>query len=173
MGAVARLGFIDAVAGVLTKGIMAAPEGRVRLFVAVLSIVWGTAIPSAFSGYVFICINTHVMKIHIINYHSLTNLPLRNVPYTITLTPIVVDLAKEANLPLTPLVWALVFGLCLGGNGTLTGAAANVVGAGLAEQHGYKISFLKFTKFAFPIMLVTVFVGTIWLVIFHVAVPWY
>lgn len=96
-----------------------------------------------------------------------------NVPYTITLTPIVVDLAKQANLPLAPLVWALVFGLCLGGNGTLTGAAANVVGVGLAEQHGYKISFLRFLKFAFPIMLLTVFVGTLWLIIFHVAVPWY
>lgn len=97
----------------------------------------------------------------------------RNIPYTITLTPIIVDLAKEANLPLTPLVWALVFGLCLGGNGTLTGAAANVVGAGLAEQHGHKISFLRFFKFSFPITLVTVAVGTVWLVIFHVAVPWY
>lgn len=51
MGAVTRLGFIDSVANVLKQGILAAPEGKVRLLVAILSIVWGTAIPASFSGY--------------------------------------------------------------------------------------------------------------------------
>ncbi|XP_037898736.1 P protein-like isoform X1 [Glossina fuscipes] len=53
---------------------------------------------------------------------------------------------KALNLPLQPLVWALAFGACLGGNGTLIGASANVVCAGVAEQHGYKFTFLQFFK---------------------------
>lgn len=69
---------------------------------------------------------------------------------------------KALGLPLQPLVWALAFGACLGGkfegyslknliyflagNGTLIGASANVVCAGVAEQHGYRISFLRYFK---------------------------
>jgi Na+/H+ antiporter NhaD/arsenite permease-like protein len=45
-------------------------------------------------------------------------------------------LDPNVNLPLRPLVWALAFGACLGGNGTLIGASANVVCAGMAEQVG-------------------------------------
>ena len=62
--------------------------------------------------------------------------------------PVIVELAEsqELCLSLRPLVWALAFGACLGGNGTLIGASANVVCAGIAEQNGYKISFVKFFR---------------------------
>ena len=62
--------------------------------------------------------------------------------------PVIVELAESPDLCLSlrPLVWALAFGACLGGNGTLIGASANVVCAGIAEQNGYKISFLKFFR---------------------------
>jgi Na+/H+ antiporter NhaD/arsenite permease-like protein len=76
------------------------------------------------------------------------------------------------GLPLTPLIWALVFGTCLGGNGTLIGASANVVAVGLAEAHGYRISFWQFLKFGFPVLLLTVFVASFWL-IFHALVQWW
>jgi len=46
-------------------------------------------------------------------------------------------------------VWALAMGACLGGNGTLIGASANVVCAGLSEQYGYPISFIKYTKYVY------------------------
>lgn len=61
---------------------------------------------------------------------------------------VVVSLAENPSLglPLQPLVWALVFGASLGGNGTLYGASANVVCAGIAEQHGYKVSFMEYMK---------------------------
>lgn len=50
--------------------------------------------------------------------------------------PVVKSIAADenVNLPLRPLVWALAFGACLGGNGTLIGASANVVCTGLAER---------------------------------------
>lgn len=61
---------------------------------------------------------------------------------------IVISLAenKALGLPLQPLVWAMDFGVCLGGNGTLIAASANVVCSGVAEQHGYRFTFNDFFK---------------------------
>lgn len=90
-----------------------------------------------------------------------------NIPYTTAMIPVVVTLSEGTNLPIKPLVWALGFGTCLGGNGTLIGASANVVCSGLAEQQGYPISFNKFFKTGFPVMICTVFVANIYLWIVH------
>ncbi|KAH8031610.1 hypothetical protein HPB51_019510 [Rhipicephalus microplus] len=60
---------------------------------------------------------------------------------------------SDLGLKLGPLIYALAFGACLGGNGTLIGASANVVCAGVAEQHGYKFSFFEF--FSWPSASVT------------------
>lgn len=59
-----------------------------------------------------------------------------NIPFTTAMIPIIKTIAadKDVGLPVRPLVWALALGACLGGNGTLIGASANVVCAGLAEQ---------------------------------------
>jgi Na+/H+ antiporter NhaD/arsenite permease-like protein len=71
------------------------------------------------------------------------------------------------------MVWALAFGTCFGGNGTLIGASANVVSAGLAESAGYPITFNAFFKIGFPTMLISVFTTNVYLIIFHVFIPWY
>lgn len=62
-----------------------------------------------------------------------------------------------------PLWWALSLGACLGGNGTLVGASANVVTAGLAAKSGYKVSFLEFTKYGALFTLMTLAVSTAYL----------
>ena len=49
---------------------------------------------------------------------------LDNIPYTATMIPVVLQIAWELNIDLEPLIWALAFGACLGGNGTLIGASA-------------------------------------------------
>jgi len=88
--------------------------------------------------------------------------------------PVILKLANsDLGLPLQPLVWALAFGCCLGGNGTLIGASANVVAAGLAEAQGYPISFIEFFKAGFPVMILSTFVATCYMLIFHVVIPWY
>ncbi|XP_073243495.1 P protein-like [Porites lutea] len=91
-----------------------------------------------------------------------------NIPFTTAMIPIVLELRKKNTLPLDPLVWALAMGSCLGGNGTLIGASANVVCAGLAEQYGYPITFNKFFKVGFVIMLATTFTAMIYLLISQV-----
>lgn len=64
-----------------------------------------------------------------------------------------------------PLFYAMMFGATLGGNGTLVGASANIVAAGIAEQHGQKISFKTFFKYGFPLMLIQLTVAAIYLII--------
>lgn len=64
-----------------------------------------------------------------------------------------------------PLFYAMMFGATLGGNGTLVGASANIVAAGIAEQHGRKISFKTFLKYGFPLMLIQLIGSAIYVII--------
>jgi Na+/H+ antiporter NhaD/arsenite permease-like protein len=58
-----------------------------------------------------------------------------------------------------PLLWSLALGACLGGNGTLVGASANVVIAQVANRNNCPISFWSFTKCSFPFMIVSLVIA--------------
>jgi Na+/H+ antiporter NhaD/arsenite permease-like protein len=62
-----------------------------------------------------------------------------------------------------PLWWALALGACLGGNGTIIGASANVVIVDIARKAGHPISFWQFFKFGFPVMVGSVFISALYL----------
>ncbi|XP_023032616.1 P protein-like [Drosophila willistoni] len=106
---------------------------------------------------------------------AITSAFVDNIPITTMMLRVVIALAKSTtlNLPIAPLIWALAFGSCFGGNGTLIGASANVVTAGLANQHGYRITFMDFFKFGFPVMIVSVVVCQIYLLIAHSLFSWH
>jgi len=91
-----------------------------------------------------------------------------NIPFTATMLPIVAYLSKMI-LPggENTLWWALSLGACLGGNGTMIGASANVVTMGIAESKGHKISFGRFMKVAFPYMLISIAICQVWLMVFR------
>ena len=72
-----------------------------------------------------------------------------------------------ANVELGPLIWALAFGACLGGNGTLIGASANVVMAGMSEEAGYPVSFNEFFRAGFPMMLLTTAIVSLYMVLVY------
>ena len=55
-----------------------------------------------------------------------------------------------------PLWWCLSLGACLGGNGTLVGASANLIVAGIGDRNGVPFRFVTFTLYAFPMMLVSI-----------------
>ena len=74
-------------------------------------------------------------------------------------------IAAEFHSAISPLWWALSLGVGLGGNGTLIGSSAGVIAIGLAEKHGYKITFMQFFKIGFPFMIITVAVGSVILMI--------
>eukprot|EP00731_Ephydatia_muelleri_P031096 Em0022g610a len=141
-----QMGLINFVGMKMVDVIKLVPKDY-QMLVALVVIVWGSAFVSAF---------------------------IDNIPFVTTLIPVIVELAEspEVCLSLRPLVWALAFGGCLGGNATLIGASANVVCAGIAEQNGYKISFKYFMKIGFPMMITTVFTAMIYLLIAHAGAKW-
>ena len=63
---------------------------------------------------------------------------------------------------LMPLWWSLALGACLGGNGSLVGASANLIVAGFAERAGHRIQFLKFMLMAFPMMLLSIGIASVY-----------
>ena len=83
-----------------------------------------------------------------------------NIPFVATMIPLIKDMGAMGITNLDPLWWSLALGACLGGNGTLIGASANVVVASLAAQHGQQISFLGFMKVAFPCMILSIIIST-------------
>ena len=111
-----------------------------RFVAALIIVLWVSAIASAF---------------------------IDNIPYTITMIPVVLQISDSLGIELGPLIWALAFGACLGGNGTLIGASANVVTAGMSEEAGYPISFNEFFKAGFPVMLMTVSIITAYVVMVY------
>ena len=111
-----------------------------NLTLAILIVLWVSALASAF---------------------------IDNIPFTATMLPIIAFL--NATIPGAEsgvLWWALALGACLGGNGTMIGASANVVTVGLAERAGYHISFLAYMKACFVPMLITIVLCSGYLLIF-------
>ncbi|MFZ5597874.1 MAG: ArsB/NhaD family transporter [Bacillota bacterium] len=91
-----------------------------------------------------------------------------NIPFVATMIPLIQDMGRLGGISdLNPLWWALSLGACLGGNGTLIGASANVVVAGLAEKRGILITFISFTKVAFPMMLMSIVICMGYLLLFY------
>ncbi len=88
-----------------------------------------------------------------------------NIPFVATMIPLVESM--EAGLggkdALEPVWWSLALGACLGGNGSLIGAAANVMVSGLGERAGYPISFFGFMKIGLPIMFLSVAIAHVYL----------
>lgn len=83
-----------------------------------------------------------------------------NIPFVAAMIPLLKDMGAISGMPMDPLWWSLALGACLGGNGTLIGASANVVVAGIAERNGFKITFWGFTKIGMPLMIVSVTIAT-------------
>ncbi|MCP4040348.1 MAG: hypothetical protein GY731_00120, partial [Gammaproteobacteria bacterium] len=92
-----------------------------------------------------------------------------NIPFVATMIPLVQSMEAGLGGPsaLEPVWWSLALGACLGGNGSLIGAAANVVVAGLAERAGTPISFVRFLMIGLPIMLVSVAIANVYLYFMH------
>jgi Na+/H+ antiporter NhaD/arsenite permease-like protein len=88
-----------------------------------------------------------------------------NIPFVATMIPLIKAMAPSFGGPegLMPLWWALSLGACLGGNGTLIGASANLVVAGFAERAGQPIRFVQYTLLAFPLMLLSIAISMVYL----------
>ena len=81
-----------------------------------------------------------------------------NVPFVAAMIPVLEQMEKVITTPkaMDPIWWSLALGTCLGGNGTLIGASANIVAVGIATRSGYRISFKEFTKIGFIFMIMAI-----------------
>lgn len=98
---------------------------------------------------------------------ALMSMVVANIPFTAAMLPVVSFLSNRIpGAQSHALFFALSVGSAMGGNGSLIGASANMVTAGIAERVGYPITYVGFLKQGFPAMVVTVAVGMLWL-LFH------
>jgi Na+/H+ antiporter NhaD/arsenite permease-like protein len=89
---------------------------------------------------------------------------LDNIPFVATLIPLILTMEAQ-GIDVMPLWWATSLGACLGGNGTLIGASANIVLANVGQKHGHPITFKNYFKIGFPIMILTIIISTAYLIL--------
>ena len=90
---------------------------------------------------------------------------LDNIPFVATMIPMIQEIGNMGVANLEPLWWSLALGACLGGNGSLIGASANLIVAGIAGREGYPITFVQFLKYGFPLMLLSVALSNVYIVL--------
>jgi Na+/H+ antiporter NhaD/arsenite permease-like protein len=131
--------------GAISRGLLSLADRSLGL--TAMTLLWGSAVASAL---------------------------IDNIPFVATVNPMLVEVARglaasPAQLDavlrgpqMMPLWWSLALGACLGGNGTLIGASANVVVAGLAERNGCPIRFGEFLKYGLPVMVESVAISAVY-----------
>ncbi|KAH8327825.1 hypothetical protein KR067_000824 [Drosophila pandora] len=147
MECVERLGIFSCI-GDFTEHVILSVGKSHRLAMGIFMILWMSALASAI---------------------------LDSIPVTAMMVKLVTSLVAKPSLglPLQPLIWALTLGASMGGNGTLYGASANVIAAGIAEQHGYKLSFTRYLRTVFPMMLGQIALMTVYLLVAHIVFGWH
>ncbi|MFB3845282.1 MAG: SLC13 family permease [Candidatus Cloacimonadaceae bacterium] len=108
--------------------------------------------------------NLKLTAIALVWFSGILSAVIDNVPFVATMIPLIKTMGLTfGNSALVPLWWSLSLGACLGGNGTLIGASANIVSVGLAKKSGYSISFWTFTKYSFSLMFMSLIVSTLYI----------
>ncbi|MCG6551850.1 MAG: anion permease, partial [Candidatus Magnetominusculus sp. LBB02] len=141
VGGVVKVGLID----IMAKRVLSITAGS--MFATSIIVLWVSAFASAI---------------------------VDNIPYVAAMNPLIINMAEHMwpgqhgielirHSELLPVWWSLALGACLGGNGTIIGASANVIVAGLAGRSGRKITFIRFFKYGFPFMLLSVLISNIYI----------
>jgi Na+/H+ antiporter NhaD/arsenite permease-like protein len=123
--------------------------------------------------------NLMMTALAILWFSALFSAFLDNIPMVISMIPVIQTIipafaaqmgldpaGEETRLLISePLYWSLALGACLGGNGTIIGASANVVVTQIARRNFYPFSFFHFMKYGFPIMILSVALSSIYIVL--------
>jgi len=107
--------------------------------------------------------NPYVMVLTVLWVSGIVSGFLDNIPFTITMIPIVNLMLESTPIPNDILWWALSLGACFGGNLTMIGASANIVSIGMAKQSKVNISFLEFMKSSAIITIITLMIASVYL----------
>ncbi len=105
-----------------------------------------------------------ITAISIIWVSAIASAIIDNIPFVATMIPLIKSMAGTFGGAdqLMPLWWSLALGSCLGGNGSLIGASANLIVAGFAERAGQPIRFLPFMLGAFPLMILSIMISSVY-----------
>jgi len=137
VGGLQEVGVIKAIA----KGVLDITDGDLSL--AAILILWVSGIASA---------------------------TIDNIPFVATMIPLVQEMANSLGLAvdapqINTLWWSLALGACLGGNGTVLGASANVIVSGMAAKEGNGFSYVQFLLIGAPITLVSLAISHLYIFI--------
>ncbi len=110
--------------------------------------------------------NPYVIVLTVLWVSGIASGFLDNIPFTITMIPVVRLMMETTPVPHNILWWALALGACFGGNLTMIGASANIVSIGMAKQSGVNISFLGFMKISAVITIITLIVASAYLCLY-------
>lgn len=126
------------VIGSMAKALLDATGGDLK--VTAIAVLWGSAFLSAF---------------------------IDNIPFVATMIPLIKSMAPAmgGEQALMPLWWSLSLGACLGGNGTLIGASANLVVAGMAERAGQPVRFVPYMKSSFLLMVMSIAISHVYVML--------
>jgi Na+/H+ antiporter NhaD/arsenite permease-like protein len=141
------VGLFILVAGLDERGVLAGVASWIggatkgHLFVTVMLVMWGSAAASSLVDNIpFVAAMIPVMRLIIPEIGDQLGIE---------------DPALLDQIVARPLWWALALGACMGGNGTLVGASANVVMAGVASRHGHEVTFGRFARYGLPTTAMT------------------
>jgi len=110
--------------------------------------------------------NPYVIVLTVLWVSGIVSGFLDNIPFTITMIPIVKLMLENNPIPNNILWWALSLGACLGGNLTMIGASANIVSVGMAKKFGQEISFIDFARKSAVITLITLVIASGYLMLY-------
>lgn len=107
--------------------------------------------------------NIFYLAVIVLWFSGIVSMVLDNIPFVTVMIPVILGIQAQIPGDTTILWWALSLGACLGGNGTLIGASANVVSVDLAKKENVHISFIDYFKFSFPLTIGVLLICTAYL----------
>ena len=110
--------------------------------------------------------NPYVIVLMVLWVSGIASGFLDNIPFTITMIPIIQLMLESNPIPNNILWWALALGACLGGNITMIGSSANIISVGIAKKYGVEISFIDFMKKGLIITLISLVLSSVYLLIY-------
>ena len=110
--------------------------------------------------------NPYLMVLMVLWVSGIASGLIDNIPFTITMIPIVNMMLETRQIPHNILWWALSLGACLGGNLTIIGASANIISVAMLKRYGYDISFARYAILSAPGTILSLVISSLVLVFY-------
>jgi Na+/H+ antiporter NhaD/arsenite permease-like protein len=107
--------------------------------------------------------NLTILTMVVLWFSAIMSAFIDNIPFVTAMVPLIKGIGAMTGTSLVPLWWALALGGVLGGNGTIIGAITNIIVAGVARRNGYPITYLDYMKIAFPLMVFSIVLSSLYL----------